>query len=213
MNTKFNSDFVAIYPEIIHGNPAEANTVVRYILNEVGMMGTMGVRGPESYPDTDKIFVFSKLFNTFGVDEDHLMFLPVINLHEFYDQKKKRTNTCFFVGKGQNTQKHPEDAIEVSRVTAGDQAHLANVLNRCEVMYGYDPVSAMYDIARLCGCRVVILPSKYSKKEFSKYELSENGLSFDKDTSKLDTQLFLETYRSMRDSFSDKIDRFIELTQ
>ena len=29
-----NPDFVAIYPEIYHGNPTGANTVVRYILNK-----------------------------------------------------------------------------------------------------------------------------------------------------------------------------------
>ena len=60
-----NGNFVAIYPEIYHGNPTGANTVVRYILNKPGVMGTSvqsGVftPGPTSFPPKTRFLSFPR---------------------------------------------------------------------------------------------------------------------------------------------------------
>ena len=146
--------FVAIYPEIYRGNEAGARTVVRYILNEPGTMSLYGTPGPSNFPKSDLIYTFSKMF--YKTDDEHTLFLPILDLNTFYDQKKKRTKTAFFVGKGTNKFKHPDDAIEITREFSHDQEELASLLNECEVLYSYDPVSAMTEISRLCGCRVVL---------------------------------------------------------
>lgn len=215
VNTKLDTDFVAVYPEIYNGNPAGANTVVRYILNKPGVMSLYGQPSPTQFEDTDHKFVFSKIFDTFNSDEDHLMFLPVLNLHEFkVTNKGNRPLACYFVGKGTNTNQHPAHAINITRDFANNQQALASVLNRCEVMYGYDPVSAMYEIARLCGCRVVIIPSTYTKEQFQDYEPGMNGISWGTEEEiPLEVDAFREHYMNMIKKFDKKIDRFIELTQ
>lgn len=220
VNAKYeNPDFIAIYPEIYHGNQAGANTVVRYILNTPGVMGSPTadggfLPGPVVFNPDDKIYVFSRIFDTFGVDDGHILFLPILNLHLFKDQKKKRTKKCVFVGKGQDRGLHPKDCIPIDRKFATDQKALASLLNECEVMYGYDPVSAMYEVARLCGCRIVLLQTKYSRDEWSKYEPGMNGISWGKDEGvPLETKGFRQHYNSLRSLFSRKLNRFIEETQ
>jgi len=207
-----DQDFIAIYPEIYQGNQAGASTVVRYILNKPGELCLYGTPGPTKFDKSDHIFVFSKIFDTLGVDEDHLMFLPVLNLHLFTNQGKKRKRKCVFIGKGQDLKIHPDNCISIDRKFAKDQKALADLLNECEVMYGYDPVSAMYEVARLCGCRVVILSN--SRTNLKDYEPGLNGISFDlEDKRLLDTERFRKHYISMIKLFDKKIDRFITITQ
>jgi len=213
--TSEDKNFVAVYPEIYpNTNESGAKTVVRYILNKPGTMALYGNPGPTTFDPHDKIYVFSRLFDTFGVDEDHILFLPVIDLNTFFDQKKKRTKTCYFVGKGTNTNIHPKDAVAIDRAFALDQNVLANLLNECQVMYCYDPVTAMTEISRLCGCRVVIIPSIYTKEEFSKYEPGMNGISWGIDESNLlDTKAFRRHYTALGELFLKRLDKFIAETR
>jgi len=219
LNARYaHSDFIAIYPEIETGNPAQANSVVRYILNKPGVMGSQRdgkfVSGPTSFADTDKIFVFSELFNTMGVDEEHKLFLPIIDTHLFRDMGLKRDKKAVFVGKGEDKRLHPQGCVLIDRMVAQDQAELAQLLNECEVIYQYDPVSAMSEIARLCGCRVVYLSDQYTREEYESYEPGINGISFGlEEDNKLDVDKFRSHYLGMKEMFSKKLDRFIELTQ
>lgn len=211
MNTRFDIPFVGIYPEIYNGNPLGADTVVRYILQTPGKMSMYGQPSPTTFPSTDKIYVFSKIYDTFGVDKDHLLFLPVINLHVFKDLKKNRTKTCYLVGKGTNTHQHPEDSIELTREFANDQAALAELLNECKVLYCYDFLSAMMDIARLCGCNVRYLGG-LPQETLEQYEPGTDGIDFG-NGAHLNSEHFRYHYTYMRELFSKKIDKFIEDTQ
>lgn len=214
-----NKDFVGIYPEIYHGNDLQANTVVRYLLNKPGVMGSVGPDGsfrggPTIFPRSDRIYAFSELFNTEGCNKDHILFLPILNLHIFKDQKKARTKKAVFVGKGQNTGLHPQDCVPIDRKFAQDQQALADLLNECEVMYQYDPVSAMSEIARLCGCRVVMLQEEYSKDDYRKYEPGINGISWGlNEEIRLEVDGFRQHYIELRQKFSKQLDIFIDQTQ
>jgi len=220
-----NDNFVAIYPEIYHGNPTGANTVVRYILNKPGVMGTSiqnGVftPGPTSFPPDDHIFVFSKIYDTFGVDDEHLMFLPILNLHLFKAKKGRRKNRCVFVGKGKDIPlKETKGLTRITRDLSIDQGALADYLNTCEIMYSFENPTAMNEIARLCGCRVVFIPEgatiSYTKEELEKnYEPGMNGISWGlKEDVPLDVDKFREHYIDMVTEFNQKLDRFIEITQ
>lgn len=224
MNEKpVNEDFIAIYPEIQQGNPLNASKVVRYILNRPGVIpaiysdGSMKY-GDTKFEDTDILYYFSRLFGK--ADEKHYMFLPIIDLHTFKPQIKKRTKTAFMVGKGirepsiQSKFIHPEDSIEITREFAQDQQALADLLNECEVLYNYDPVSAITEISRLCGCRVIQIPTIYSKEEFSVYEPGMNGISWGEDEGrKVSAGAFREKYIQLKKDFDIRLDEFIEETQ
>lgn len=213
--TAEDKDFCAIYPEIYPpDNPSGAKKVIRYILNRVGTMALYGTPGPMKFNPSDEIYVFSRIFDTFGVDDDHVLFLPALDLFTFYDKGKKRERTAYFVGKGLNTNVHPENAVAIDRRVAQDQEALAELLNECECLYCYDPVTAMTEIARLSGTRVVIIPSIYTKEEYSKYEPGLNGISWGIDESiPLDAKAFREHYIGLRDEFSRKLDLLIERTR
>lgn len=221
INAKFeNHDFIAVYPEIYNGNEAGADTVVRYILQTPGLMSSYGIPSPttEEYRSNpiyknDHFYVFSKIYDTFGVGDDRLLFLPILNLHIFKNSVKKRTKTCYLVGKGVNQHKHPQDAVELTREFAKDQVALANLLNECHTLYCYDRLSAMMDIARLCGCKVRYY-GDFDKKDLEKYETGMNGLTYrDEEEVDLRSYIFRCEYEQMRNVFSKKLDKFIEYTQ
>jgi hypothetical protein len=213
LNARYeNSDFVAVYPEIYHGNEAGADIVVRYILAKPGEMSMNGIPGPTSFPEEDLIYSFSK--TVYETDGEHTLFLPILNTLLFKDQGKKRTKKAVFSGKKPNLNLHPQECIPLDRKFANDQGALADFLNECEVLYSYDHRSAMFEIARLCGCRVVIFPSDYTRDEFNEYEPGMNGISWwPEDSVPLDIKGFRRHYYWLRTEFSRKLNKFIEETQ
>ena len=216
INGMMGDDFIAVYPEITTGNPTNSKHVVRYILNKPGLMRTNGQPGPTEFDPTDKLYVFSELYNTMGVDDHHIMFLPVLDLHTFkVTNEGKRKGKCKLIGKGKDLHlPETEGLYELTREFANDQGALADYLNECEVMYSYDNNSAMFEVARLCGCRVVVIPSIYTKEEFSKYEPGMNGISYGLgEHVKLDPYEFRQHYKLLVRRFEIILDEFIEETQ
>lgn len=213
VNARYETeDFIAIYPEIAHGNPLQANHVVRYILNKPGLMASNGIPGPTSFLPTDKLYYFSRLFGE--TDDEHYMFLPILNTHLFKDYGKKRTKKAVFYGKGGNQNQHPDDCIPIDRRFASNQQALADLLNECEVLYSYDSVTAMHEIARLCGCRILLIQNDYTPEEWQKYEPGTDGISFGKDLGiAVHSGYFRDRYMSMKKDFEFRLDRFIEETQ
>lgn len=212
-------NYTAIYPEVVADNPFMASKVVRYILQTPGVMSMYGASSPTTQDfqnkpgyKNDKFYVFSQVYNTMGVDDDHILFLPIINTRIFRKTSngKKRTKTCFLVGKGVMGDKHPPDAIELTREFAQDQQALADLLNECEVLYCYDRLSAMMEVARLCGCRVEYY-GELPLSELKKYEPGLNGVGY-KSHEELDTKAFTEEYHALKETFDRKLDLFIQDT-
>ena len=218
VNTTINVPSIGIYPEIYHGNDMFATKVIRYILQKPGMMAIpdeFGVprTGPTAFDPKDEIYVFSRIYDEWNVDDDHILFLPIIDLHTFKDLGGKRTKKAFYVGKGVNWGNHPKDAIEITRYTAQNQAELAEILNECEVLYVYDRVSAIMEVSRLCHCPVVYY-GDLSKEQLSLYEPGLNGITYkDERKVKLDGNEFRNHYKNLIQEFERKLDIFIEETQ
>lgn len=211
---------VGIYPEIYGGNDMQATKVVRYVLQTAGMMGTAtqdGVfrTGPtteEIKATSDEIYVFSRIYDTFGVDDDHILFLPIINTKVFKYKKTTRSKTCYLVGKGTDLKKHPKDSIQLTRQFAQDQQALADLLNECHTLYCYDRLSAMMELARLCGCKVKYY-GDFSKEKLALYEPGMNGLGYGDEDVQLDTEAFVRHYASLGQDFNRKLGIFIDNTQ
>lgn len=215
MNRFPNEKHIAIYPEIVNGNPLQGDTIVRYLLNKPGTMSLtvngVSTPGPTEFDPKDNLYYFSRIFGR-AKDEEHYMFLPILNLHLFKDQRKKRTKTCFLIGKGTNRRQHPEDSIELTRGFASDQQALADLLNECHTFYCYDPLSAMMEVSRLCGCKVKYY-GDYIEEDLEKYEPGLNGIGLFGHEKKLDVEAFRAHYMGMVDLFEERLDQFIEETQ
>lgn len=217
MNRRPTGDVIAIYPEIQAGNPVNTNKVVRYVLNKPGLMGGYDIYGrfspgPSMFDESEKIYYFSRLFGE-AASENHYMFLPAINLHIFKDQKKTRNKSCYLIGKGTNKAQHPHGSIELNRNIAKDQGQLASLLNECHTFYCYDDLTAMMEVARLCGVRVRYY-GNYEREELEKYEPGLNGISIGtEDNRKLKTEEFRDHYVSMVKLFEKRLEDFIDETQ
>lgn len=209
-----DTEAIGIYPEISQGNELQTKHIVRYILNKPGVMALNGVPGASTFAPTDCLFTFSKMF--MDLPDEKCMFLPAINTEVFYDRHLHRGGGAVFVGKGVATQPH-DGCVVIDRNLARDQENLSIILNQCEVLNTYDPVSAMTEIARLCGCRVNYLSPEYTKKDYLLYEPGINGISFpleDDVVAPLDTEAFLEHYRALYARFWDvSLPNFIKITQ
>lgn len=212
LNAMTDVPAIGIYPEIYHGNDMGASKVVRYVLAELGTMATGGIPGPTVFPKDDEIYVFSKVYDQWDVDDDHILFLPIIDLHTFRDQGKKRTKTAFYCARGKNLNKHPKNAVEITREFAADQQALADLLNECKKLYVYDKITAMLEVSRLCGTPV----EYWGDTPFDvmmKYEPKMNGIVYEGLVTAWNPVSFRKHYKDMIDIFSKRLDRFIEHTQ
>ncbi len=216
LNTVIDVPSIGIYPEIYHGNDMMAQKVIRYILQTPGMMATQDDNGqmrpgPTAFDPKDEIYVFSRVYDEWNSSEDHILFLPVIDVLTFKDLGLKRDKKAFYVGKGANFGQHPKDAIELKRENNIDQGELAKFLNECQILYVYDRMSAIMECARLCGCPIVYL-GDMPKEQLEKYEPGMNGLGYRKEE-KLDTEMFRNDYKMLRKIFEQKLEQFIIHTQ
>ena len=211
-------DDIAIYPEIVRGNPLGAKKSIRYILQKPNVMSYYGIPGPTTYEynndpiyKDDEIYVFSKVYDQWNLPDDHILFLPIIDLHTFKDYGKKRKKTAYYCARGHNQHKHPEDSVEITRQFATDQQALADLLNECETLYVYDKITAMLEVARLCGTKIAYYGDT-PLETLEKYEPGLEGIGYKTNDIKKPT-LFRDTYIDLQRKFNLKLDKFIEQTQ
>jgi hypothetical protein len=215
---ELKKDWIAIYPEVVTGNPLSAGTVVRYLLNLPGVIG-----GPVIFPESDLMFVYSEFFNRkMNYSADRVLKTPYLEYERFQDLHQKRSEKFFYKGKGTVDKKLNAEDLGSGKTFSGPggQDALVARLNRCEVLYSYDSISAMIEIARLCGCPVVIIPSsQYSKEDCQAigswsaggigYGLEEE--SYAKKT--INSDRLRAYYKDELASFDSKLNRFVEITQ
>jgi hypothetical protein len=214
---------IAVYPEIIQGNPFGAETVVCYLLNIPGVCG-----GPSSindYEKTDFFYIYDRLFNSkIGLPEENILHCPHIDLDVFYDKHLPRVGRAVYRGKGKQPD-HPlanYPLIGGKESFRGDegQARLCELLNRCSLLYVYDPATAITDIARLCGCPVVIIPDgSYTKEEYQQHEFyAAGGVGWGVEEAAIaratiDGEKMRQFYIEAEKIFQEKLTKFIEVTQ
>lgn len=204
-------DAISVYPEITFGNPMGTRTVARYLLNNAGK-----ISGPRNYESSDLIFPFSRMFNDFNLPELRIMFLPVLNTNIFKDEHRERTHVSFYQGKTYQKSHYEEtkNAIQIHRETSDNQYELSAILQTSTVLYCFDNITGMTEIARLCGCPVVIIPNgEYTKEQYDKHEMGWDGLGWGEIPPPFDSAKFMERYKELYQIFLQKLDNFIEITQ
>lgn len=204
----FREGVTVIYPEVISGNPLGIPNVARYLLNNAGKLA-----GDKVFPETDELFAFSQLFNDFNLPEERILWCPAIETDIFYDFKKERTEPVFYVGKGGKTSDFTNGMFEITKPFCMDQSALAQRLNTATVLYTYDNITGMSDIARLCGCPVVIIPNgEYTKEQYSKHELGLEGISWglDEGIKEFSSEEFRQKYLDMEGLFRKRLKLLVE---
>lgn len=176
----FDREWIAIYPEVVTGNPWNAPHVVRWVLNVPGKLG-----GDRIYDASEIVFSWDASFL-----DAPILYVPALDLDIYHDRHEERVGEAYYVGKGQVTNEPPR-GIEITLEMREDRYALASLLNSVSILNCYDDVTAMIDIARLCGCPVWIIPQ----------------------AKRIEPRGALTEYIVKVAAFPDQLERFIQATQ
>lgn len=168
---------IAVYPEVVKGNPYQLPNVVRWLLNKPGLLG-----GPESFDDDELIYAFDAYFIPEG-NSYPLMTVPVVDNAIFNNDDNphdnQRSGSAYYANKyivnGGKLTHHVQNSISLCQDQSLTPHQIADVLRRVEVLYCYEP-SAIVQEATLCGCPTVIIRSDYTDKNL-RYPIAGDGIA------------------------------------
>ncbi|HEC74401.1 MAG TPA: hypothetical protein ENI26_08515, partial [Methylophaga aminisulfidivorans] len=209
---------IVVYPEVVHGNPLDSSSVVRWILNTPGHIG-----GDKQFDSDEQLFCYSQDFVPSEMSALNLR-VPVIDQSIFNNTDNphddKRQGTCFYANKyliaGYKLTDDVRESVSLCQDVKLTRTELAAILRKSELMYCYEP-SALMTEAKLCGCPVVMIDTPYLNPELE-IDIKGYGISFgtapeDIDEAKRTVHKESEIYdQVISDSWSDII-RFVETTQ
>ena len=172
---------IVIYPEVVSGNPLNFKRVVRYVLYYPGKLG-----GDKEYDKGEMIFTHDRMFTLLG----DVLTVPYVDTTLFYDDKRPKTQDCYFVYKGGKWRDAPETRglTEINMSWPEKREELAELLRSTGTLYSYDDCTSLLEEAALCGCKPKII--------------TETG-----------TRDYIPTYPHVLTDFEKQMDRFIEVTQ
>ena len=167
-NTPFHDgpagDSIVIYPEIVSGNPLGARKVVRWALNNPGLLG-----GDTTYADDEMVFVFnpsrlkivSRAANVRLGKREVLSVGLVDPAHIYPDPAVARTIDCSFTYKGSALRARfplpkAANALPLEKLSAST-AELGDTLRRTRTLYSYDHASLVLREAAISGCDVRVV--------------------------------------------------------
>lgn len=212
---------IVVYPEVVRGNPANAQSVVRYLLNVPGLLG-----GDTEFASTDMIFAYAQNLLPEGESPDQLLFMPPIdtsiynNLANPYDQQRK--GWLLYPGRHVDALKeHPELAAKCTVITGEWPAtpqEMAELFRRSERVYCFASTAIALE-AILCGCPAVVLKSPFfDGVPLGIEEFGTHGLAFEDTPAAIEhamagIPIVREKYTALQNRFWEQLGTFIEKTQ
>ena len=147
--------FIAIYPEIVAGNPFGAKHVVRWLLHRPGFFSSDVVFGPDEYT-----FFYQPAFaeTTKGLDPDNLLRVRWLRDDVYFNRNLPgRSGACRMIRKG-HADKDMLAADTAILLDGKSHEEIADIFNRTDRFYCHDPYTLYVYYAALCGCTPVIVP-------------------------------------------------------
>lgn len=178
---------VALYPEVVTGNPLDVPIVARWLLNKPGHLG-----GDTSFDPSDLIFHFGDWCLLEGMQGHHLQ-LPAIDPYIFNNRENpwdhQRKGSCYYANKflvfgGQVDPRIKNSSVSLGLDSPRSHEELADILRKSEVMYCYEPSTLVYE-ALACGCPVLIVPSDYWAQNGAPEVLNSPGVALASDVNAL----------------------------
>nr|WP_314583217.1 glycosyltransferase [uncultured Pseudomonas sp.] len=211
---------IAVYPEVLDGNPLGAETVVRYLLNQPGHLKGSGI-----YAQSDILFAYSEALLQPGMSRENRLFLIPIALDIFKlpDDPAIRVpgKVCYYQGRAGQAPLDPAllppGSIEITQHYPDSWEALADIFQRCELFYCGE-ASSLCGEAALCGCLPVVVPGPWAKLAISRSETASNGCAWGNDPREIERArstlpLVRENFERLNAGFWDQLDHFIEVTQ
>lgn len=153
-------EWIAVYPEIVFGNPLRAKSVVRWLLHKPGFHDGYFMFGNSEYHID---------FNSFAQD----FFYPGCKKADFslnvvnfpYDkfnkvgalpkELRKGTAYCLRKGRGKRIVHDLRDSVFIDGMS---HDRVASIFKRVKTFISYDPYTAYSSFAVLCGAESVVIP-------------------------------------------------------
>lgn len=151
---------IAVYPEVVVGDPLKCPVVARFLLNFEGFLNSKGMQeGAE-----DLLFYSGKLIAAKKGDPDgDLLNLPIIDVSLFRPAEATTPKQGAYLYQN----RFPLEQVDYSQLPEGIRllsvanplslAELAKLLKVAEVLYTYE-WSMTCVMALLCGCPVIFIP-------------------------------------------------------
>ncbi len=215
---------IAIYPDVVNGNPLNCNNVVRYLLNYPGLLG-----GPKEFEQNDLIYSYTKkISDRVNHSNKHILFIPpLIDSKIFYPpiSDTKRTGGCYYASKykefhKQKTLPFTDNLIEITRDKENSQTteEIGELFRKSEFFATYEDTSLITE-SLLCGCPVILIENKFfDGSQLAEHELTSLGSTkkFDRNSIEKATNeipLFIKNYNNSFSEFENQIASFIKDTQ
>lgn len=170
--------FIAVYPEVVSGNPHQAPVVVRYMLNRES-----AINGNTLQDKVGDLFYWYR--PEFAAKHHHANILNIecYDLDLFCDEQRKRNRDVLYLNRV------PESAVDFASLPADIQIlsmrnplslpQLAEILKTTRTLYTYES-SGTGLLAVLCGCPVVALTARgYEQHAVTPATINDlNGLGY-----------------------------------
>ncbi len=148
---------IAVYPEIVAGNPLRVRNVARLVLFYPGVNG-----GMKKYHHGEMIFTYRPEF----FPNADVLTIPWIDKQLFNNPGYERTQDCCFVYKG-GRWRDPPELRKLKTITMDwpdTREKLADLLKHTRTLYSFDSLSAVLYEAIACGVNVkVVTEDGYSE--------------------------------------------------
>lgn len=204
---------IAVYPEIVSGNPFNSERRVRWLLN-------------------DAVFENEVCYSWESQMGNHpLLTVNIIEMNIWKRAKKRGKKTAFWVGKGiLNQSLIPEGSIHIHRENFPSRKFLAKFISELDYLISFDPFSAINVEATIAGTPVLIyVPEKqavpfkgayvdqtWSRERIEKQGWVKYGVAWnleELEQARETVHLQRNYYMDLIKVFDQRIDNFIEETQ
>ena len=212
--------FIAIYPDVVTGNPLSAPVCVRYMLNREGVIMGNAINAEEK----DLFFWYRDEFADKEVNPQILR-MEAYDLSLFCDDNPVKDLDILYVNRV------PTEKIDFKKLPANihilsmrnplSLKELAQVLKRGRVLYTYES-SGTCTLANLCGCPVVGLTAPghehYAINEDTLKDNGNGGIGWQDDAESLaeirkSLPQVRDYYLAQRTIFGKQLENFIAITQ
>lgn len=205
---------VAIYPELVLGNPLGAPHVARWLLYTPGKLHAYDFGPDEMFFRVDE---FADLPEVTGGAED--LFMWTVNRAYRDENRPDRKGTCFVVHKWKDGPRHPctEGAIQID---GKSHEEINEIFNQCDTFYSYDDATMYSQYAAVSGCLSVVIPSGDAARDgmLKNHMLAPYGIAYDFSDdqiahAKATRHKVLDHLLARERMGQETVDRFVEITR
>ena len=172
-------EFVVVYPEIVFGNPLNAQRVVRWFLHNPGFhTGRLNYGKNELYfkcrPAIEDFYSSGSVVSKNILKVFHCPFEDY-NLNDV-SLDRKGTAYCLKKGKHKPVQHDLNGSVLID---GKSNSEIASIFKRVKTFISYDTYTAYSRFAVLCGCESIVIPDQgVSKEQWHPNPADRYGLAY-----------------------------------